>query len=232
MKILSTGCASGVKAIALSLAILLFTSVAEAQIPVISVITSLAKKVINAIDLEVENLQNQTIELQNVQKALENAMSKLQLDGIADWVEKIKDLYSEYYQELSAVKQIIAGYDKVKSIVQLQERIVSEYQSAYALFRQDKHFTSSEITYMYNVYTGIINESLKNLEQATLVVSSLVTQMTDESRLKIIHTAFTGMQKNYNDLKQFNNQNIQLSLQRASDADDLQTVKQLYGLTP
>ncbi|MBS1948705.1 MAG: conjugal transfer protein TraI [Bacteroidetes bacterium] len=230
MKILSTTCALSVKRAALSLAIILFASVAEAQIPVISVITTLAKKVINAIDLEVENLQNQTVELQNVQKALENAMSKLQLDGITDWVQKIKDLYSEYYQELSQVKQIISDYDKVKSITQLQERIVWEYQSAYALFKQDKHFTSGEMTYMYNVYSGIIHESIKNLEQATLVISPLATQMTDESRLNIINTAFTGMQKNYNDLKAFNSQNIQLSLQRAADANDLQTVKQLYGL--
>ncbi|HVM86868.1 MAG TPA: hypothetical protein VMT76_01685 [Puia sp.] len=207
-----------------------FCYASDAQIPFISVITTLAKKVINAIDLEVENLQNQTVELQNVQKALENAMSQMQLDGITDWVQKIKDLYSEYYQELSQVKQIITDYDKLKSIIQLQSRIVSEYQAAYALFKQDKHFSASEISYMYNVYSGILSESLKNLNQAMLVVDDFMTQMTDESRISIINTAYAGMQKNYNDLKQFNNQNIQLSLQRAADADDVQTVKRLYGI--
>jgi len=202
----------------------------EAQIPIISVITTLAKKVLNAFDLEVENLQNQTVWLQDAQKELENAMAQLQLDGITNWVQQTKDLYSEYYQELSLVKQIISDYDKVKTIIQLQSKIVSEYKSAYALFQQDKNFSSSEITYMYNVYSGIIDASIKNLDQALLVVNDFITQMSDGARMNIIDGAAKGMQKNYNDLKQFNNQNIQLSLQRAYENNNLSTVKQLYGL--
>jgi hypothetical protein len=207
-----------------------FCYASHAQIPIVSVITTLAKKVINAIDLEVENLQNQTVELQNAQKALENAMSQSQLDGITDWVQKIKDLYGEYYTELSQVKQIIADYDKVKQVVALQSRIVSEYKSAYNLFKQDKHFSASEIAYMYNVYSGILNESLKNLDQVLQVTGDFVLQMSDESRMKLIDEAATKMQTNYNDLKQFNNQSIQLSLQRAAELNDLSTVKKLYGL--
>ena len=202
----------------------------EAQIPIISVITTLAKKVLNAFDLEVENLQNQTVWLQDAQKELENAMAQLQLDGITNWVQQTKDLYSEYYQELSLVKQIISDYDKVKTIIQLQSKIVSEYKSAYALFQQDKNFSSSEITYMYNVYSGIIDASIKNLDQALLVVNDFITQMSDGARMNIIDGAAKGMQKNYNDLKQFNNQNIQLSSQRAYENNNLSTVKQLYGL--
>lgn len=208
----------------------LISATTEAQIPIISIVTTLVKKVLNALDLEVEKLQNQTVWLQNAQKELENAMAQLQLDGITNWVQQTKDLYEEYYQELSLVKQIIADYDKVKNIIQLQTRIVSEYKSAYALFQQDKNFSTSEITYMYNVYSGILDASIKNLDQALLVVNDFVTQMSDGARLSIIDNAAKGMQKNYNDLKQFNNQNIQLSLQRASSKNDLQTVKNLYGL--
>jgi len=207
-----------------------FSVQSQAQIPVISVIATLVKKVINAIDLEVENLQNQTIWLQDAQKTLENAMAQLQLDGITGWVQQTKDLYSEYYQELSTVKQIIADYDKVKQIISLQESIISEYNSAYSKFKQDKNFTTSEITYMYNVYSGILNESLNNVNQVLLVVNAFVTQMSDAGRMNIINNAATNMQTNYNDLKQFNNQNIQISLQRAYENNDLQTVKQLYGL--
>lgn len=112
----------------------------------------------------------------------------------------------------------------------MQSRIVSQYQSAYALFKQDKHFSTTEIDYMYNVYSGILDESLKNLDQALLVVNALVTSMTDAQRLNIIDNASKGMQKNYDDLKRFNNQNINLSLQRGMADGDIETVKQLYGL--
>jgi hypothetical protein len=218
------------KSLVIFLVCLMVSISAEAQIPLLSVITTLVKKVLNALDLEVERLQNQTVWLQNAQKELENAMAKLQLDGITSWVQKQKDLYQQYYQELSLVKQIIVGSDKVKSVIQLQSKIVSEYKSAYALFRKDKNFSAPEITYMYNVYSGILEESIKNLDPALLVVNDFVTQMSDGARMNIIDNAANGMQKNYNDLKQFNNQNIQLSLQRAAANDDLQTVKNLYGL--
>jgi hypothetical protein len=204
---------------------------ARAQVTeIISIVEAAIKKVVQAADLEVQKLQNQTIWLQDAQKTLENSMSELQLGDITSWVQKIRDLYSEYYTELSEVKQIISDYDKVKSIIQTQERIVSEYNSAYALFKQDPHFSASELNYMGQVYSGIISESLRNLDQLLLVVNAFVTQMTDEKRLDMINGAARNMQKNYNDLKLFDNQNIQLSLQRSTDNNDLQTVRQLYGL--
>jgi hypothetical protein len=199
---------------------------ANAQVVILEII----KAAINAADLAVQQIQNETIVLQNAQKELENIMTKLDLDDITDWVQKTKDLYSEYYNELETVKDIISGYDKIKSLVVMQARIVSQYTSAYALFKKDKHFSIAELDYMANVYSGILDQSLKNLDQALLVVNALTTSMIDAQRLNIINSASSGMQKNYDDLKRFNNQNIQLSLQRGAAAGDVEKVKELYGL--
>jgi len=205
-------------------------SVSQGQIPVVTVLTTLAKKVINALDLEVQRIQNSTIWLQNVQKELENEMSALKLDEISQWVQKQRDLYSEYYDELWKVKEIISDYDKIKRIVQMQGNIVSEYKNAFALFQKDQHFSKDELDYMLQVYTGILDESLKTAEQLLMVTNDFITQMDDADRLSIIDRSFTAMQKIYNDLKQFNSQNIQLSLQRAAQDNDVESVKKLYGL--
>jgi len=197
---------------------------------IISVVKAAIKKVVQAADLEVQKIQNHTIWLQDAQKTLENTMSELDLDDITGWVQKIKDLYSEYYTELSEVKQIIEDYDKVKTVIELQQRIVSEYHSASARFKQDPHFSAAELSYMGSVYAGIIDESLKNLDQLLMVITAFITQMTDEKRMDMINSAASAMQKNYTDLRKFDNQNIALSLQRSTDSDDLQTVKRLYGL--
>jgi hypothetical protein len=188
------------------------------------------KAVINAADLVIQQIQNETIVLQNAEKEITNVMSKLQLDDITDWVQKQKDLYEEYYNELAAVKDLVSGYNKLKSLVTMQAAIVSQYQSAYGLFKQDKHFTAAELAFMLNIYSGIVDQSLKNLDQALLVVSSLTTSMTDAARMNIIENASIGMQKNYNDLKRFNSQNIELSLERGKAEGDIQSVKELYGL--
>jgi hypothetical protein len=98
------------------------------------------------------------------------------------------------------------------------------------VINQDKHFTKDEINFMYHVYTGILNESIYNLDQILLVINSFKTQMSDAKRLEIINKAGNRIEQNYSDLKQFNNQNIQLSMNRAKDEHELLVIKKLYGL--
>jgi len=202
----------------------------NAQVPVVSVLTTLAKKVINAFDLEVQRIQNRTIWLQNAQKVLENEMSKLKLDEIANWVERQRKLYADYYDELWKVKQIIMDYDKIKQVIGLQGKIFAEYKRAYGLFQQDKHFSKEELDYMFRVYSGILDHSLKGAEELLMATKDLVMQIDDASRMQIIDQAYSTMEKIYNDLRQFNNQNIQLSIQRGVQDNDVESVKKLYGL--
>ncbi len=194
------------------------------------VVKAAIKKVIKALDLQIQRLQNKTIWLQNAQKTLENTMSKLQLDQITDWVSKHKEQYAQYFDELHKVKEAISSYQKVREIMQKQVQLVEEYKRAFNLFRQDKHFTPAEIDYMLKVYTGIVDESLKNMDQLFLVVHSFSTEMTDGKRLEIVHGVADHIDENLNDLREFNSQNVRLSLQRAKDEQEVQAVKTLYGL--
>src|SRR6185312_7603026 len=127
------------------------------------------KKIIKAVDLKIQRLQNKTIWLQNAQKTLENALSKLKLDEIADWTEKQKEQYRKYYEELTKVKAIISYYQRIRDITQKQVRLVNEYNRSWQLIRQDKHFTADEILYMEKVYSGILDESVKNIDQISLI---------------------------------------------------------------
>lgn len=200
----------------------------QAQIPIIDIIKEGVKKVIVAVDLQIQRLQTKTIWLQNAQKAVENEMSKLKLTEITDWVQKQKDLYQDYFDELWQVKEAITYYNRVQDIIKKQVQIVSEYKHAFNLFQQDKNFTPEEIEYMFKVYNGILDESVKNIDQVLLVIDA--TQMDDAQRLQIINDAADRVDENYNDLKMFNNENIKVSLQRAKEQNDVDVVKKLYGL--
>lgn len=204
---------------------------ANAQIAVLEVIKAGIKKVIKAVDLKVQRLQNQTIWLQNAQKVLENQLSKLKLTEIADWTEKQKDLYSEYYTELWQIKSAIAYYKRIKDLTEKQVSIVDEYRWAWNLFQKDKHFKPEELDHMQEVYKGIMDESIKNLDQILLVVNSFKTQMSDAKRLEIINDAAAKMDVNYSDLKQFNSQNSLLSIQRAKSLDEVVKLKEIYGIS-
>ena len=201
-----------------------------AAIPILEIVKAVAKKVIKAIDLRIQKLQNKTIWLQNAQKKIENILSKLKLDEISDWTEKQKELYKNYYEELAKVKSIITYYQRIKDISEKQVRLVDEYERAWNLFQKDAHFNSSELDYMQSVYSGILDESLKNIDQIFLVLDSFTTQMSDAKRLEIINAAADQIDANYDDLTLFNRQNILLSLQRAKTEHDVKSVKQFYGI--
>lgn len=203
---------------------------AESAIPVLEIIRQAVKKVIKAVDLMIQRLQNKTIALQNAAKVLENKLSKLKLNEIAQWTQRQRELYKKYYDELWKVRKTIATYKRIKQIIVRQQQIIEEYRFTWHMINQDKHFTREEIDYMYRVYTGILNESVYNLDQILLVINSFKTQMTDGKRLEIINKAGDRIEQNYADLKQFNNQNIQLSLNRAKDEQEVLVVKKLYGL--
>jgi len=187
--------------------------------------------VIVAIDLKVQQLQNQTIALQNAEAQVENKMSLGNLNNISGWLTKEKNLYNSYYQELAQVKKVITDYDEVKQATQQQIELVAEYKNAYALFKQDKNFTPPEISYMASVYNGILQQSIQNLNEVVMAITSFTTTMSDAERLLLVHKATAGMQKNLNDVRQFNNSNMAVTMERAQENNDMQTLKQLYGIS-
>src|SRR6218665_540799 len=203
---------------------------AKAQAGIAQIIAEGIKKVIKAVDLKIQRLQNETIWLQNAQKTIENTISKLRLDEISDWVERQRVLYRDYFEELAKVKAVIAYYHRIKDITNKQVRLVAEYRRAWDLFRQDDHFSEEEIIYMGKVYPGILDKSLENLDQLFMVISSFATTMSDAKRMEIINQAGDKIDRNYADMKTFNRQNIVLSLQRAKDLQEVAILKSLYGI--
>lgn len=203
---------------------------AQAQDPIIAVIKAAVTKAIVAIDLQIQRLQNETIWLQNAQKVLENKLTEVKLTEIADWSERQRQLYAGYYEELWQVKATIAHYQRVRDIIQQQAALVAEYKRVFRLFQQHGNFSPDELDFMGQVYTGILGESVKHLDQLLLIISPGATQMGDGRRLALLEQAAEQIAANYSDLQAFNAENIRLSLQRAKDLQHLQQLQRLYGL--
>ncbi len=211
---------------------LILSMQSQAQFPIAEIIKAGIKKVIVAVDLKIQKIQNKTIWLQNAQKTLENGLSKTKLTEISDWAEKQRKQYADYFQELRKLKQTLSFYHRVKDIIEDQVAMVSEYKAAWASFRRDKNFTAEELGYMAEVYTGMLGESGKAIDQLLMVVNVFTTQMTDAKRMEIIQNAAASLEGSFMDLKEFNNQNKMISLQRAAAKGEIEYVKRLYGLPP
>jgi len=186
---------------------------------------------IKAADIAVQKVQNATIDLQNAQKVLENDLTKLNLGEIGDWEQKTRDLYSEYFGELKKVKTAISYFHEISGIINQQSQLVAEYKRAFALIQKDTHFSANEVSYIYKVYTGIIDQSVKSLDEILLVLSNFSLQMTDAARLKLIKEASADIERLTSDLRNFNTQTAQISLQRAKSQQEIQSIRQLYGIS-
>lgn len=209
--------------------VLLFSLRSPAQFPIASIIQAGIKKVIVAVDLKIQQLQNKTIWLQNAQKTMENSLSKMKLTEISEWVEKQKKQYDDYFRELRTLKLSLGTYHRIKAIINNQLALVRAYKAAWALFRQDKNFSAAELDYMSGVYSGILAESVKGLDQVLLLITDFKVQMSDAGRMDMINTTASRMEQRFIDLQQFNQQNKLLSIQRSAASGEIEYVKRLYG---
>ncbi|MGJ1269713.1 conjugal transfer protein TraI [Sphingobacterium spiritivorum] len=203
---------------------------AKAQDAITEVIKQGIKRVIRAVDLRIQRLQNKTIWLQNAQKTIENTLSKLKLNEISQWTERQRTQYQKYYEELAKVKALITYYQRIRSVTEKQAAMIGEYNRAWRLIRTDTNFTIDELDYMAKVYNGILSGSIENIDQITVIIRSFTTKMSDAKRIALINEAADRIDANYDDLRRFNSQNMILSLQRAKSAREVETVKRLYGI--
>lgn len=203
---------------------------ASAAFPIFGLIRAAAIKAIKAADLAIQRQQNKVIWLQNAQKVIENAMSKMKLDQISDWTDRQRQQYQQYFDELWRVKAMVSYYKRLAEITQKQILLVQEFERTWSLLKSDKHFTAEEIEYMGRVYSGILKETVKNVDQLMMVVSSFRTQMSDAKRLELINEAADRVDENYDDLRRFNNENKVLSLTRSTSDGEREYIKRMYGL--
>lgn len=202
----------------------------EGSAQVLDIISLITDKVVKAIDLKVQELQNHTINLQIIQKQTENELSRQNLKEIGDWVEKQKDLYRDYYASLKQVKPLIAGGQNILRVVQQQKELSALYELASSKTKLDSRLTEKERTGTINQYTAILDESTKNLNRLQQTISSNSIQLSDADRIKLINQYANQLDGLLYKLQTMYSRNQQISLQRARDQDEINAIKQLYGL--
>jgi hypothetical protein len=201
---------------------------AEAAIPIAEIIRQGVKRVIVAVDLKIQRLQNETIWLQQAQQELENILSKVKLEEIASWSDKQKELYADYYEGFWKVKQTISNFQRVREIVETQKSLMSAYQNTWNLLVREGNFSLAELSLIENRFSGILQESLRNLADLGEILKEMTLQLSDGERLEIIHGLDAKVQKNYQDLLRLSMQLESLNQQRKSQKTDQQQLQNLF----
>lgn len=199
-------------------------------LPLFGLVREAVVRAIKAMDLKIQRLQNKTIWLQNAQQEIENTLSKLKLEDISGWAQRQRDLYRDYYEELQKVKHVISYYQRIRDVTQKQATLLVSYQQVWPLLVQGGHFNEEELSYMQQVYNGILAESLSNMDDILGILESFTTSMSDAQRLELINSAAAKVEVNYLDLLRFNRENLLLQLQRSKTQQDTDAMRRLHGI--
>lgn len=140
------------------------------------------------------------------------------------------DLHNIYLTGLMAVSPSVRNYGRIAEILTMEASLISEYKRESSLFQQSGTFTVSELSYMSDVYTRLVSETLDNIEELANIITANKLRMSDAERIKAIDRIYGTSSDKLQFLRSFNNQGVSLSLQRSKDAADTQTLKQLYGI--
>ena len=139
-------------------------------------------------------------------------------------------LHQVFLDNLMKVSPVVRNYERVAGMISDQIKLVKEYKSAWQRISKDKNFTLEDLQYIRTVYGNLIDETVKNLDDLTTVISPGVLRMNDEERLRRIDQLADDMHDKLTFLRHFNNKTSILSLQRAHEQNDANTLKHLYQI--
>lgn len=149
---------------------------------------------------------------------------------IKDISEGNFNLHKTFLDGLLAVNPLVAKYKRIPDIIHYQQMIVEQCKQGLARIRADGELTPEEIRYAERVYSNLIRQSLRKLDELVTIVTATKLRMSDGERLQGIDRLFREMAKKLTVLQSFNDYTHELARQRAKAKNELRTMHNLHGI--
>jgi hypothetical protein len=137
--------------------------------------------------------------------------------------------HTTYFNSLKAVSPGVAKYPKIKGCGDFQSSIMREYTKGKKVFSSHKSLSPKEKQYIEGVYSNLLEECSKSMDELEMVVTSNKVEMSDDERIKVIDKVYAGYQDKFSFIMYFNNSTMGLCRARMQAVGDIGAVKGLYG---
>lgn len=148
---------------------------------------------------------------------------------VKDLTEGNFNLHKAFLDRLLQVSPAVRNYKRVGDIVEFQITLVQEYSRHKNRLTSSGLFSGGELGYFNGVYDNLIDESLRDLDELTGVLTAGKMRMTDQERLEAIDRIYAAMQQKLLFLRDFNSDTAVLALQRARETRDVEARRLLTG---
>lgn len=140
------------------------------------------------------------------------------------------NLHKAFLDGLLAVSPVVQKYHRISEIMELQAKIIVEYKTAFNRYRQSALFNPYELEYIGNVYNNLVDKSTKNLENLLGILTAGKLRMNDAQRLMGIDEIYQDSRDAFLFFRKFNHGTDLLALNRADQAKDVHTLRNLQGI--
>jgi DNA repair ATPase RecN len=148
---------------------------------------------------------------------------------VKDLTEGNFNLHKTFLDKLLQVSPAVRNYKRVADIVEYQINLVQEYGRHKYRLTSSGLFNNNELAYFNNVYDKLVDDSLKDLDELTNVLTAGKLRMSDEERLEAIDRIYVSMQEKLLFLRDFNSDTTVLAIQRARETRDVEAIRLLTG---
>lgn len=139
-------------------------------------------------------------------------------------------LHEFFLDGLMLVSPEVKKYRRVIDIIDYQKALVKEYKRAYQQFQRSGNFGVGELEYLGRVYKQLFDQSVDNLDELAMVITSSKLRMNDQERLAAIDRIFASTEEKLAFLRYFNEQGLLLNKLREKERLEIEAIRGIYSL--
>jgi len=138
-------------------------------------------------------------------------------------------IHKVFLDGLMLVSPEVRKYRRVADIISCQKNIAAEYRNAFKRFSSAGLMNPRELDYLRRLYGTLLSQSVDNLDELTMVVTSNALRMSDDERLAAIDRIYADASQKLSFLKSFNRDASLMLLQRKAAMQDIRGSKDLFN---
>lgn len=138
-------------------------------------------------------------------------------------------LHQLFLSSLLLVNPSVKKYVRIADIISADALIIKEYKAAFTSFKSSQLFKPTEIQYMGSVYSHLFEQTLQNMDELTLVLTSGRLRMSDEERLRSIDRLYADTYDKLSFLRSFNRKANNILAHRKALQSQGKTLEKIFG---
>ncbi|SFW89849.1 hypothetical protein [Chitinophaga sancti] len=155
-------------------------------------------------------------------------IAKSGLNTISDFKNGEFNLHRIFFNSLKEVNPAVRKYAGIADIVAVQTDILTLYKSTSRYLKSGNSFLPNEINYIDQVYTRVLNDCSKNIDELITLITDSSLQMSDDERLAKIDQLKANMSDNYDFTGAFYKDIRGLGQSRLKESREVDTLKTWY----